>query len=183
MVQAVGQGRCGGLVDDAADIQPGNAPGILGGLALDIIKVGGNGDDGVRHRMAQIFLCVRLQFLKDHGADLLRGAAAAPQLQPAVGAHLPLDGGDGAFCVGDGLALGQVSHQAFSVLGKGHHGRRGAVTLCICDDNGLVSLQNSDTAVGRAQVDPDNGTHSGSSCLTSMISDRAAPDPVLSWLW
>jgi hypothetical protein len=38
LVQAEGQGRGGGLVDDALDFQAGDAAGVLGGLALASLK-------------------------------------------------------------------------------------------------------------------------------------------------
>ena len=44
-INAVGQGRGGGLVDDALDIQAGDLAGVLGGLALGVGEVGRDGDD------------------------------------------------------------------------------------------------------------------------------------------
>jgi hypothetical protein len=38
LVQAEGQRRGGGLVDDALDVQAGDAAGVLGGLALASLK-------------------------------------------------------------------------------------------------------------------------------------------------
>ena len=45
LIHAVGQGRGGGLVDDALDIQARDLAGVLGGLALGVGEVGGDGDD------------------------------------------------------------------------------------------------------------------------------------------
>ena len=40
--------RCRGrLIDQAQDIQPGDAAGIFCGLPLRVVEVGGDGDDGV----------------------------------------------------------------------------------------------------------------------------------------
>ena len=50
IVQPIGDGGSGGLVDQAHDMDAGHFSRILGGLALGIVKVGGHGD----HRTEQI---------------------------------------------------------------------------------------------------------------------------------
>ena len=51
--KAVGDGGSGGLVDDTEDVQAGDGTGILGSLALVVVEVGGDGDDGVGNLLAQ----------------------------------------------------------------------------------------------------------------------------------
>ena len=53
MVEPVGEGGAGRLIDDPFDIQPGNPSGILGRLTLDVVKIGRNRDDGFRYGLAQ----------------------------------------------------------------------------------------------------------------------------------
>ena len=149
LVHAVGQGRGGGLVDDALHVQAGDLAGVLGGLALRVGEVGGDGDDRLGDGSAQIGLGVRLQLLQDHGADLLGGVALAVHGDLVVGAHLPLDGRDGAVGVGDGLALCHLAHHPLAGLGERHHRRGGAVALRVGDDHGLAALHDGHAAICR----------------------------------
>ena len=57
LVQAVGNGCSCGLIDDALNSQTGDDSGILCGLALSIIEVCRNSDDGMFDRLAKICLC------------------------------------------------------------------------------------------------------------------------------
>ena len=56
LVQAVGQGRGGGLVDDAVHGQSGDGAGLLGGLAFGIGELGGDGDHGVGDGLTEVGL-------------------------------------------------------------------------------------------------------------------------------
>ena len=60
LVHAIGQGRGGGLVDDTLHVQTGDPAGVLGGLTLGVGEVGGDGDDRLGDRAAQIGLGVCL---------------------------------------------------------------------------------------------------------------------------
>ena len=72
VLQAVGEGGRRGLVEDARDLEARDEAGVLGGLALGVVEVGGDGDDRLFHRLAQVVLRRRLQLLQDEGRDLGR---------------------------------------------------------------------------------------------------------------
>ena len=166
LVHAIGQGRGSGLVDDTLHIQTRNLAGVLGGLTLSVGKVGGHGDNGLGDGAAQIGLGVTLELLQDHGADLLGRVGLPVDAHPVIGAHLALDGGDGAVGVGDGLALGHLANHALAGLGKCHHGRGGAVALCVGDNNCLAALHDGYAGIGGAKVDTDNFRHND--CLLNI---------------
>ena len=159
LVQAVGQGRGGGLVDDAEHFQARDAAGVLGGLALRVVEVRGDRDDGLGDRLAQVGLGVGLELLQDHGRDLRRGVGLAVDGDLFIGAHLALDGDDGAVGVDDGLALGDLADEALAVLCKGDDGRRGARALGVGDDNGLAALHDGDAGIGGTKVNTDDLAH------------------------
>ena len=46
VVEAVSNGRCGGFVDQAQNIQARQLRGIFSGLALGVVKVSGHSDHG-----------------------------------------------------------------------------------------------------------------------------------------
>ena len=159
LVQAVGQGGGGRLVDDAQDVQARDLAGLLGRLALGVVEVRRDGDDRVGDLLAQVRLGVALQLLQDEGAHLLRVEVLAVELDLPVGAHVALDRPDGPVDVGDRLALGDLADQHLAVLREGDDGRRGPGALGVGDDGGLAAFQNADDGVRRAQVDADRTCH------------------------
>ena len=158
-IHTVGQAGGGGLVDDTLHVQAGDGACVLGGLTLAVIEVSGHGDDGLGDRLAQVSLGVRLQLGQNHGADLLRGVGLAVDGDLFIGAHLPLDGRNGAVGVGNGLALCNLADQTLTGLGEAHDGRSGASAFGVRNHNGLAALDNGNTAVGGAKVNANNLTH------------------------
>ena len=71
-VEAVGERGGGGLVDEAQDFEAGDAAGVFGGLALRVVEVGGDGDDGLGDGRAEVALGVALELAEDEGGDLRR---------------------------------------------------------------------------------------------------------------
>ncbi|MCY1228066.1 NAD-specific glutamate dehydrogenase [compost metagenome] len=153
LVQAVGQCSRGGLVDNAEDVEACDFAGFLGGLALGVVEVRGNGDHGVGDLFAEVGLGVVLQLHQDARGDFLRGVLFVIDGDVPVSAHVALDGGDGAIDVVDGLALGDLADQDFAGLGERNDGRRGAATLGVGNNGGLATFENGDDGVSGSEVD------------------------------
>ena len=181
LVHTVGERGSRGFVHDALHFQSGDLTGFFGGLALRVGEVGRHRDHGFRHFLAQIVFGRLLHFLKNHGRDFLRRVVAAVDghagqsalvdhivghafdllLHLSVGfAHEAFDRVDGAFRVGDGLALGGVAHFALAAFDEGHNRRRGALTFAVGDDNRFVAFKYGYARVSRSEVNSDNLSHS-----------------------
>ena len=159
LVDAVGQSGCGRLIDDTLDVKTRDLACVLGGLTLCVVEVCGNGDNGLGDGAAQICLGVRLQLLQDHRGDLLRGVLLAVDVDFIIGAHVALDGRDGAVGVRDGLTLCDLTDHTLTGLRERDDGRGGAVAFGIGDDDGFAAFHDCYTAVGCTKIDTNNLTH------------------------
>ena len=72
LVHAVGERRRRRLVDDAQDFEAGDLAGVFRRLALGVVEIGGNGDDGLRDLLAEMRLGGFLHLLQDEGGDFGR---------------------------------------------------------------------------------------------------------------
>ena len=84
LVEAVGQRGRGRLVDDALDVEAGDAAGVLGRLALRVVEVGRHGDHRLGDRLAEIVLGGLLHLLQHPRRDLRRRHLLAAHLDPGV---------------------------------------------------------------------------------------------------
>ncbi len=158
-VETVRERRRRRLVDDAQHFETGDLARVLRCLPLRVVEVRRHRDDRFGHAFAEIRRCVVHQFLENHRADLLRRVILAVDLDGEVRAHVPLDRGDRAVRVGDGLALCQLSDEPFAGLREGHDRRRRAIAFGVGDDGGALPLHHGDDGVGRAEVDADHFSH------------------------
>ncbi len=84
LVEAVGERRRGRLVDDAQHFEAGDLAGVLGRLTLGVVEIGGNGDDRLGDRAAEMRLRGLLHLLQDEGRDLRRRILLAVSRDPRV---------------------------------------------------------------------------------------------------
>ena len=182
LVEPVRQRRRGRLVDDAHHLEAGNLAGFLRRLALRVVEVGGNRDDGFRDRLAEVLLRGLLQLLQDHRGDLRRRvflvAATFTRTSPLPAAmtvygtifissltsskrrpmkrlmeKMVFSG------IGHRLALGDLADEPLARLGEGHDRRRQPAAFGVGDDDGLAAFHDGHDGVGGAQVDADDFAH------------------------
>ena len=163
LVEPVGEGRGRRLVDDAQHLEARDLAGLLRGLALRVVEVGGDRDDGLGDRVAQVRLGVALELAEDPGGDLLRRVRLAVDVDRPVRAHVALHRPDRAVGVGDRLALGDLADEHFAGLREGDDRGGGPRTFRVGDDDRLTGLQDRNDRVRGAQVDSDSLGHGGSS--------------------
>ena len=192
LVEAVRERRGRRLVDDAEDVEAGDLAGVLRRLALRVVEVGRDGDDGVGDRLAEVRLRVLLELLQDHRGELRRRELLALCLDAYVvvravhdlvrddlhllgdlvelAAHEALDREDRVLGVGHLLSARRSADEPLAVTPEGDDGRCRAPALGVRDDGGLRSLEHGHAGVGRAEVDADGLRH-GLSFLSVWIAE------------
>src|SRR6266571_1261913 len=71
-VEAVGQRRGSGFIDEAKNFEAGDFASVLGGLALGVVEVGGDGDDGAVNGFAEVGLGPVFQFAQNESGNFRR---------------------------------------------------------------------------------------------------------------
>ena len=181
LVQSVRQSGRGGLVNDAQNFETRDFAGLFGRLALAVVEIGRNGDDGFGYFFAEEIFGGSLQFLQNHGRDFRRAVALAGDFDAGVvvrsfdhlirdalgfflhfvvtATHKPLDRIHRVFGIRNRLALSHLAHQALAALSNRDYGRGGTGSFLIRDYRRLAPLHYGHDRIGRAQVNTDNLTH------------------------
>lgn len=152
-------------------------------MTLGVVKVGRDSDYRLGDGLAEIVLGGFLHFHQHARRDLRRRHLLVVDSDPGVtivgaddlvGHHFDialhdvifeatpdqaLDGKQGVLGVGHRLAFCRLADQDLTIIGVGHDGGRGAITLAVFDNAWLVALHDSHAGVGGPEVYTDNLTH------------------------
>jgi hypothetical protein len=180
LAETVGKRRSSRLVDDADHVEASDGTGILRGLALVVVEIRGNRDDGFGDGMTEVILGDHAHLLQHHRADLGHRVGLVSQLDAHVAVRalddavarghervldlrrVPLAPDealgriDRVLRVRDRLPLRDVTDQALSRLGDGDDTGRRLVAATIRDHDRRIAFHHSDTRVGRPEVDSDD---------------------------
>ena len=183
LFHAISERSSSRLVDDAQNFKSCDLAGILGCLALGIVKVSRDSDHGLSDCLTQITFRRLFHLLQDKGADLRGGVLLPAGFNPSIAilafddvigddlavllgqriikasADQALDCEQGVVRIGDSLTLGRLTDQTLIFLGECHNRRRGARTFRIFDDFGLAPIHDRDARIGCAKVNTDNFRH------------------------
>ncbi|EMA19762.1 NAD-specific glutamate dehydrogenase [Haloarcula amylolytica JCM 13557] len=156
VVEAVGHRGRGRLVDDAFDLEAGDLPGVLGRLALSVVEVRRDGNDGLLDLVAEILLGVVFDLLEDHRRDLLRRVLLPVQFDRVVVlAHVALDRLDGLVGVLYCLVLRRFPDESLAVVERDDRGCR-PLAFAVDNDFGVATFHDRERAVRGPKVDTQN---------------------------
>ena len=184
--EPVRQRRRRGLVDDAEDLEPGHAPGHLGRGALQLVEVGGHGDDRALDPLAERPLGDLLGAREDERADLGQRVLAArgrrragPWPGPSLiskanlcrarsnllalprPADEALDARDGVLRVDDAPLLGPVADEHLAARMERHDARQQPAALLVGQHVDAPAPHAGRDGVGGAQVDSNDRHRDG----------------------
>src|SRR5207249_9152730 len=137
LVKTVGERGSSGLVDKSKNFEAGDFASVLGGLALGVVEMRGDGDDGAVDGFAEVRFCPMLEFAQDESGNFRRREnfaaefdaddifarwidAERKQLQfildvGGTSAHEPFDGIDGALGLREKPSSCRLAHNYGSV--------------------------------------------------------------------
>ena len=181
LVKTICKSGCGRLVDDTLHIEACNLAGLLGGLALAVGEVCGNGNDRLGNRLTEIIFRGLLHLLENDCGYFLRAVQTSADVHAGsvvvstghivryaghffahlvVGlAHETLDTEDSVLRVGNSLTLGRGADFALSAIGERNHRRGGAGAFVVNDYGRLVAFHYGYARISGAEIDSDNFSH------------------------
>jgi hypothetical protein len=185
LVEAVSERRGGRLVDDAEHFEPRDLAGVLRGLALRVIEISGNRDDGLRDLLAELRFRISLELRENHRADLRRAVGlrlpAGLHLDVRVAvrslhhfvrhalqfvlhfvkfaSHETLHREDRVRRVRHRLPLRSLADDAFAGLRERDDAGRRARAFGVFEHYRLTAIHDGHAGVGRAKIDTKNFSH------------------------
>ncbi|GJE73004.1 hypothetical protein CHKEEEPN_4566 [Methylorubrum podarium] len=153
----VGERRRGRLVDEALHRQAGEAGGVEGGLALDVVEIGRHRDHRLGHFRPEMRLRVGLEALQHQRRQLLRAEAlAAAEPGDVARPHPALEGGDRALGLGGEPLPRGAPDQHRPVRVEADNGGRQRLAERVGDEPRSLRRPDGDRRVRGAEIDADD---------------------------
>lgn len=145
LLKTIGQGSGSRLVDDTENVKTGDLTGVLGALALSIVEVSGDGDNGVLDGLRQVGLGSLLHLVEDEATNLRGRVLLVTGRDPGIAVGVldnligdlldvsldlsvlelatdqSLGGKESVLRVDNSLSLGSNTDQTLTVLSKGNY--------------------------------------------------------------
>jgi hypothetical protein len=170
-VRVVGQHGGGRLVDDPDDLQPGELARLAGRRALALVEEGGDGDHRLLDRLAQRLLGALLERPEDDRRDLLGRVLLVAERDRDFLAHPALDRADGTLGGEHELVPRPVADEEAALRVETDDRGEDRVAVLIGEHDGPAVADNRHLAVGRPQVDSEDGFHK---CLSRVCPGRSS---------
>lgn len=155
LMQAVGDGGRGRLVEDAGDVEADEAGRLDGGVPLVVVEVGGDGDDRPFDGSSEERFGVLLEGAEDEAGELDGGEGFAGELEGAVGPHVAFEDGGAAVGAGDLQFLGGAADVEPVLFVEADDGGGEDFAEGVADERGAVGGHDGGEGVGGSQVDAD----------------------------
>ena len=153
LVQAVGQCRGGGFVDQLLDLQPGQFASHPGGLALGVAEVGRHADHRFADRLAEGALDVFLEAAQHQRRQLFGAQYFVAQANFVIAAHVALEQRSGQMRMGLQTFAGNLADKDLAIVIEADHARREQLAKGILDQARRALVPDGNQTVGGTQVD------------------------------
>jgi hypothetical protein len=182
LVEAVGEGRGRGLVDDPLDLQAGDGCRIPRRLALQVAEVRRDGHDRLVDGPAQHGLGVALEGREHQRGRLRRGEGAPREVHGPGRPHVTLEGQCRPTRMGRRPRPRGRTHEHRPVLAHGHGARCQGLAQRIGQDRGRAALHERHQGVRRPQVDADDGLARRTLPVARLHAARTSPPTRSQWI-
>ena len=158
-MEPIGQRRSRRFVQDAFDLQSGDAAGVQRGLALLIVEIGRHGDDCSLDRMAKMSFGVFFERAQYQAAQFFGRIGAAAELDLPVGPHVALEERSAVLGVQYLQLFGRGADEQLFLFVDAYDRRGQRAAQSVENNPWSVVGQISHQRIGSAQVDSDDFRH------------------------
>ena len=156
-VEAIGEGGGGWFVDETEYFETGDASGVFGGLALRVVEVCGDRNDGLGDRLTEEGLGVALELEQDTGTSFGWSDRSIANLERSGGLiHEALGGIERCIAVRSEAGSGGIAGHIAAIFEQRDHAGHNAGIVRSRDDVRSGEIHEGGQTVGCAKVYADD---------------------------